>query len=97
LHGINVAGGVAGRRVLVSGSGAIGLLAVAGALALGATEVVSTDVLPGPLERARSLGVHGTVQVGVDEIPAQGFDVVLECMGIHAAISTALCGGPTGR
>ena len=79
LHALAVAGGVAGKKVLVSGSGPIGLLAAAAALAKGATEVVVTDVLPGPLERARALGVHGTVQVGVEEIPAAAFDVVLEC------------------
>ncbi|KAE8765505.1 L-idonate 5-dehydrogenase [Georgenia thermotolerans] len=92
LHAINVAGGVEGKRVLVSGSGPIGLLAAAAALAKGATEVVATDVLAGPLERARALGVHGTVQVGIEEIPALAFDVVLECSGVPAAISPALVG-----
>lgn len=90
LHGITVAGGVRGKRVLVSGSGPIGLLAIAACLAEGAAEVVATDVLPGPLERARRLGAHGTVQVGTEEIPALAFDVVLECSGVAAAVSTAL-------
>ena len=76
--------------MLVSGSGAIGLLAAASALSAGATEVVSTDVLPGPLRRARELGVHGTIQVGTDEIPSEYFDVVLECTGVPAAITAAL-------
>jgi L-idonate 5-dehydrogenase len=92
LHGLTIAGDVAGTRVLVSGSGPIGLLTAAGALARGAAEVVCTDVLPGPLRRARELGVHGTVQVGVEEIPAQSFDVVLECSGVPAAIGPALVG-----
>ncbi|GAA1646271.1 L-idonate 5-dehydrogenase [Georgenia ruanii] len=92
LHAINVAGGVSGKRVLVSGSGPIGLLAAAAALAKGATQVVATDVLPGPLERARALGVHSTVQVGTEEIPPLAFDVVLECSGVPAAISPALVG-----
>ncbi|BBE24391.1 L-idonate 5-dehydrogenase [Arthrobacter sp. MN05-02] len=90
LHGITVAGGVRGKRVLVSGSGPIGLLAVAACLAEGAAEVVATDVLPGPLERARRLGAHGTVQVGAEEIPALAFDVVLECSGVASAVSAAL-------
>lgn len=63
LHGINVAGGVEGKRVVVSGSGPIGLLAAAAAVAKGAAEVVSTDVLAGPLDRARQLGAH-PVRVG---------------------------------
>ncbi|WP_448070625.1 L-idonate 5-dehydrogenase [Georgenia yuyongxinii] len=90
LHGIRIAGGVDGETVLVSGSGPIGLLAVAAALADGAAEVVATDVLTGPLERARALGVHGTIRVGVEEIPAMAFDVVLECSGVPGAISPAI-------
>lgn len=90
LHGIRIAGGVDGKTVLVSGSGPIGLLAAAAALADGAAEVVATDVLTGPLERARALGVHGTIRVGVEEIPAMAFDVVLECSGVPGAISPAI-------
>ncbi|PLC11400.1 L-idonate 5-dehydrogenase [Kocuria flava] len=92
LHALTVAGDVAGRRVLVSGSGPIGLLAAAAALARGAAEVVATDVLAGPLERARALGVHGTVRVGTEEVPPLSFDVVLECSGVPAAVSAALVG-----
>ena len=90
LHAIAIADGVKDKRVLVSGSGAIGLLTASAALSAGAAEVVTTDVLPGPLQRARGLGVHGTVQIGVDEIPAGYFDVVLECTAVPAAISAAL-------
>ncbi|TDD19987.1 L-idonate 5-dehydrogenase [Kribbella turkmenica] len=90
LHGITIAGGVQGKRVLVSGAGAIGLLTAAAALALGATEVVSTDVLPGPLQRARDLGVHDTVLIGGQDVRSGHFDVVLECTGVPAAITGAL-------
>jgi L-idonate 5-dehydrogenase len=90
LHAVRIAGDVKGRRVLVSGSGPIGLLTAAAALAEGAAEVVSADLFPGPLQRARALGVHGTIQVGVDEIPSATFDVVLECTGVPAAISAAI-------
>ncbi|MGV8966708.1 MAG: alcohol dehydrogenase catalytic domain-containing protein [Cellulomonas sp.] len=90
LHGIHVAGGVEGKKVLVSGSGPIGLLAAAAALARGAAEVVSTDVLPGPLRRAEGLGVHRTVQVGLGELPDSYFDVALECSGVAPAISAAI-------
>lgn len=74
LHGINVAGGVEGKRVVVSGSGPIGLLAAAAAVAKGAAEVVSTDVLAGPLDRARRLGAR-PVRVGgagADGVDASG-------------------------
>lgn len=90
LHAITVSGGVRGKRVLVSGSGPIGLLTMAACLAEGAAEVVATDVLTGPLERARRLGAHGTVQVGTEEIPPSAFDVVLECSGVPAAVNAAL-------
>lgn len=96
LHGLTVAGDVTGRRVLVSGSGPIGLLAAAAALARGAAEVVSTDVLEGPLGRARGLGVHGTVRIGADLLPAEAFDVVLECSGVPAAVSPALVAARRG-
>ncbi len=90
LHGIGLVGGVAGKSVLVSGSGPIGLLAAAAALAGGASEVVSTDVLPGPLKRAKALGVHRTIRVTEEEVPARTFDVVLECSGVPAAVNGAL-------
>jgi L-idonate 5-dehydrogenase len=90
LHAINISGGVRGKRVLVCGSGPIGLLGAAAALAQGAKEVTSTDVLTGPLERARQLGVHKTIQVGVEQIPVMAYDIVFECSGVPAAVSSAL-------
>lgn len=92
LHGINVAGGVEGKSVVVSGSGPIGLLAAAAAVAKGAAEVVSTDVLAGPLDRARRLGAR-PVRVGgagAAELPRGHFDVALECSGIPAAVSATI-------
>ena len=88
LHGLRLAGGVAGRTVLVAGSGPIGLLTAAAALATDAAHVTATDVLPGPLERARALGVHRTLDVSREEVPAEAFDVVLECSGVAASINT---------
>ena len=90
LHAIHISGGVSGKRVLVSGSGPIGLLGAAAALAMGAKEVTSTDVLTGPLRRARELGVHKTIHVGVEEIPEMAYDIVFECSGVPAAVSSAL-------
>lgn len=90
LHGIALAGGVAGARVLVTGAGAIGLLAAGAAVLSGAAEVTATDVLPGPLARANLLGVDRTVNVTDDSLPADYFDVVLECSGVPASINAAL-------
>lgn len=90
LHGIAQAGGVAGQRVLVAGAGAIGLLTAGAAVALGAASVTSTDVLDGPLQRARGLGVTNVVNVVEEQLPAESFDVVLECSGVPASINAAL-------
>lgn len=96
LHALRVAGGVGGARVLVSGAGPIGQLAAAAALASGAAHVALSDVLPGPLARARSLGMHEMLQVGRDEVPALAYDVVLECSAAAPAISTALVAARRG-
>ena len=56
----------------------------------------SVAVSQGPLERARALGVHGTVRVGAEQIPSGAFDVVLECSGVPAAVSPALVGARRG-
>lgn len=90
LHAVNVAGGVKGKKVLVSGSGPIGILTVAAAKVSGASEIVATDLLPAPLERAKQLGATGVVQIGKDAIPENYFDVVFECSGAVPAISGAL-------
>jgi len=90
LHAIRIAGGVEGQKVLVSGSGPIGLCAVAAAVALGASEVTATDMLDGPLQRARAVGAAHTVKVGSQEVPALAYDVVFECSGVAPAVTTAL-------
>ena len=89
LHGINQGGGVAGARVLVSGAGPIGLLAAAAARIKGAAEVTSCDILDGPLERARQLGVDQRIKLGDQAVPATAYDVVLECSGAIAAVNSA--------
>ena len=89
LHAAGRAGDLSGARVLVSGAGPIGLLALAAARARGAAEVAVSDVLAEPLERARALGADETIRVGEDTLPTESFDVVLECSGAPAAISAA--------
>jgi L-idonate 5-dehydrogenase len=91
LHGLAVAGDMRAKRVLVSGSGPIGLLTAAAAAAGGAAEVVCADLLAGPLQRARALGEAspvpiGTVQIGVEDLPDSHFDITLECAGVPQAL-----------
>ena len=90
LHAINVAGGVKGKKVFVSGSGPIGLLLISAAKSLGASEISSSDLLDGPLSRARQLGAHKTFKIGTDVLPENYFDIVFECSGVARAISGAL-------
>jgi L-idonate 5-dehydrogenase len=96
LHGVSRAGDVTGKRVLVTGSGPIGLLAIAAAVAAGAAEVTATDVLAGPLERARMLGAAHTIDVSRDQLLPNHYDVVLECSGVAPSISTALVAARPG-
>lgn len=89
MHALGKAGPVEGRSVLVTGSGPIGLMAVAAAVAAGA-RVTATDVLPGPLARARALGAADTVDVRSGSLEDGVYDVVLECSGVPQSISAAL-------
>ncbi|MFJ4038108.1 zinc-binding dehydrogenase [Microbacterium sp. NPDC090007] len=89
LHALGKAGPVEGLDVLVTGSGPIGLMAVAAAVAAGA-RVTATDVLAGPLERAAALGASTTIDVSADAIEENAYAVVLECSGVPVSISTAL-------
>ncbi|WP_298941876.1 zinc-binding dehydrogenase [uncultured Microbacterium sp.] len=90
LHGAGRAGDLAGARVLVCGAGPIGLLSLVAARARGAREVTVSDLLPEPLERARRLGADAVIQIGVDDVGSEEFDVVLECSGAAAAVTAAL-------
>jgi len=90
LHAIRLAGGVQGKKVLVSGSGPIGLCVAASAVAKGAAEVTASDVLQGPLDRAKAAGAQHTINVVTEQVPVMAYDLVFECSGVAAAISPAL-------
>lgn len=89
LHALGRAGDVEGLEVLVTGSGPIGLMAVAAAVAAGA-RVTATDVLSGPLERAGALGAAETVDVSTETLEPNAYAVVLECSGVPVSISAAI-------
>jgi L-iditol 2-dehydrogenase len=88
-----------GSRVLVTGAGAVGLVAAQVALACGATEVAVSDVNAHRLELARSLGVTATLDPRTDAVADSGFqpDVLLECSGHPGATTAALRGPGPGR
>ncbi|MGZ2743687.1 L-idonate 5-dehydrogenase [Burkholderia stagnalis] len=97
LHAVSRAGPLIGRRVLVSGCGPIGVLAVAAARAHGAVEVVATDVVDEPLAIARALGADRTINAATDtewvarySADKGTFDVMIECSGNAQALRDGL-------
>jgi L-idonate 5-dehydrogenase len=89
IHAINVADGVRGKKILVSGSGPIGLCVVAAAKILGATSITATDILSSALKRAEALGATTLLQIGKDQLPENVIDVVFECSAAPVALSSA--------
>lgn len=75
-------------RLLITGAGPIGLLAMKVALALGVTEVTLTDVSPQRLEIARNLGATRTVNVAEVPLADAGVqaDILIECSGNQRAV-----------
>ena len=87
---------VAGRKVLVTGAGPVGLMAIATARALGARAVYATDVSDYRLDLALDLGADLAVNPQRRSIEAElaaitdgeGVDVLLEMSGAPPAIDT---------
>lgn len=79
-----------GSRVLVTGAGPIGLVAVQAARAFGAAEVMVSDVNPARLRLAAALGA--TVAVDPGEIPLADLapDVLLECSGVPSVVGDGI-------
>ncbi|MCQ0986796.1 L-idonate 5-dehydrogenase [Jiella marina] len=105
LHAANRAGDLAGKRVLVTGAGPIGVLCAAVARHRGAAEIVVTDLHDRPLDVAREMGATRTINVARDgsEMEAYAadkgwFDVAFECSAAAPAIASAIAAvRPLGR
>jgi L-iditol 2-dehydrogenase len=82
------AGVSAGDRVLVTGAGPIGLLAMQVALAFGATQVEISDVNERRLELATRTGATRALRAGEDE-PAEA-DALIECSGHPGALQAGI-------
>lgn len=91
-HAVNLAGDVAGKRVLVLGAGPIGLLAVAVLHARGAAEIVVGDMHDAPLERAVALGATRTFRVDQEQPEPDAFPIVFECSSAPPSLSSAVRG-----
>lgn len=97
LHAVARAGSLLDRRVLVTGCGPIGTLAIIAARAHGAREIVATDIADGVLAFAARIGADRTINVATDPeaLAAYGankgnFDVHFEASGNAAAIRSGL-------
>lgn len=97
LHAVARAGSLLGARVLVSGCGPIGALAIVAARAHGAREIVATDVADRVLEVAGRIGADRAINVArnPEALAAYGagkgsFDVQFEASGNAAAVRSGL-------
>ena len=97
LHAIVRAGPLAGQRLLVTGCGPSGVLAIAAARVHGAQEIVATDVSGFTLGLARQMGADRTINVATQEQELEPlkankghFDVMIEASGNEAALRTGL-------
>jgi threonine 3-dehydrogenase len=97
MHTVMTAG-VGGRSVLVTGSGAIGAIAIAIARAAGAGLVIATDVSADRRELAAEMGADHVLAADDEDWPAEarrltsgsGPDVLLEMSGHPAALRGGL-------
>lgn len=97
LHAVAQAGSLLDARVLVTGCGPIGALAIIAARAHGAREIVATDVTEPVLAIARTVGADRTINVAEDgpALDAYGtdkgsFDVQFECSGNDRAVASGI-------
>lgn len=97
LHAAKQAGDLMGKRVLITGCGPIGMLAVLVARQAGAIEVVVTDIEPFTLNKALKNGADAALNVAADpnamdpfSIGKGHFDVLFECSGVAAALASTI-------
>lgn len=94
LHATGRAGGMLGKRVLVTGCGPIGVLSILAARRAGAAEIVATDLSDFTLALAAKVGADRVINTGAspDALAGYGaekgyFDVLYECTGVAAALA----------
>jgi L-idonate 5-dehydrogenase len=97
LHATKRAGGMLGKRVLVTGCGPIGQLAILAARRAGAEQIVATDLSPFTLAMARRIGADQVINMAEapEALAAYGadkgtFDVLYECSGAAPALAAGI-------
>jgi 2-desacetyl-2-hydroxyethyl bacteriochlorophyllide A dehydrogenase len=90
LRGFDVLPRTMASSYLIYGSGTMGLMMLSLAKRAGAESVSVVDLNPARLETARRIGCSAAV-TSADEIEApRGFDVIIDCTGVEAAIRDGL-------
>lgn len=94
LHATKRAGQMFGKRVLVTGSGPIGVLSILAARRAGAAEIVATDLSDFTLSIAKAAGADKVINTGrePEALTAYAadkgyFDVLYECSGAAPALA----------
>jgi L-idonate 5-dehydrogenase len=97
LHAVKRAGSVAGKRVLVTGAGAIGLMAAITARAFGAAPVAVSDLVPERRAKAEEMGIDAVLDPSAAgfaeramELSGGGFDFVFEASGAAPALRSGI-------
>ena len=97
LHAVARAGSLTGKRVLVSGCGPIGALAIIAARAHGAREIVATDLMDTALKKALEVGADRAINVATNSEVMEAysankgyFDVQFEASGSEKAVRAGL-------
>jgi L-idonate 5-dehydrogenase len=97
LHATGRAGGLFGKRVLVTGCGPIGLLSILSARRAGAAEIVATDLSAFTLGLALRVGADRAIDTREDPDGLAGytsdkgyFDVLYECSGAASALTAGI-------
>lgn len=97
LHAAGRAGALLGKRVLVTGCGPIGALAVLVARSAGAAKIVATDLTDFTLDIAMRVGADRVVDMGTDPdglapwtVDKGQFDILFECSGAAPALAAAI-------
>ncbi|XP_071762029.2 sorbitol dehydrogenase [Centroberyx gerrardi] len=101
IHACRRAGVSLGSTVLICGAGPIGLVCLLVAKAMGASQVVITDLFPERLAMAKELGADFPLTVKRGDGPqdlaksVEGMlgaqpDITIECTGVESSIQTAI-------
>merc|ERR1712012_711979 len=108
VHACRRAGVELGKKVLICGAGPIGLVSLLTAKAMGASEVIITDIMDNRLEVAKSMGATHTYKVGggktaeqmadevADLLGGDKPDVTIECSGVESSVRFGIMATKSG-